>query len=217
MQAYMKSPMPFSAPRRGPASASWTADVALPLGSAADWQPAALALARGPLPRGALRGDRAHRPAARPRFQTRRGADGRGDDCHRRLVGLRGRDREAPPRPDAPPPTPRLECARGCWRGAATPTRGGAAPRSSARSEPSKIPTSSCSTRASSPPSRPASSSSKGHRVGAARYAWIDPPEVARYVAAHADKLSALSRREALKNISRTAAAASRRQDHLRR
>ncbi|HUK72498.1 MAG TPA: DNA alkylation repair protein [Streptosporangiaceae bacterium] len=47
-------------------------------------------------------------------------------------------------------------------------------------------------------------------------YAWVDPAEVARYVAAHADTLSGLSRREALKNISRTAAA-SRRQDHLRR
>jgi 3-methyladenine DNA glycosylase AlkD len=33
-------------------------------------------------------------------------------------------------------------------------------------------------------------------------YAWVDPAEVARYVAAHADTLSALSRREALKNIS---------------
>jgi 3-methyladenine DNA glycosylase AlkD len=32
-------------------------------------------------------------------------------------------------------------------------------------------------------------------------YAWTDPSEVRRYVAAHADRLSGLSRREALKNI----------------
>jgi 3-methyladenine DNA glycosylase AlkD len=33
------------------------------------------------------------------------------------------------------------------------------------------------------------------------QYAWTDPDEVRRYVAAHADRLSGLSRREALKNI----------------
>jgi 3-methyladenine DNA glycosylase AlkD len=33
------------------------------------------------------------------------------------------------------------------------------------------------------------------------QYAWTDPKEVARYVAAHQSQLSALSRREALKNI----------------
>jgi len=34
------------------------------------------------------------------------------------------------------------------------------------------------------------------------QYAWTDPDEVQRYVHRHADRLSALSRREALKNIS---------------
>ena len=33
-------------------------------------------------------------------------------------------------------------------------------------------------------------------------YAWTDPREVARYVREHEDRLSGLSRREALKNIS---------------
>jgi 3-methyladenine DNA glycosylase AlkD len=33
------------------------------------------------------------------------------------------------------------------------------------------------------------------------QYAWTDPAEVARYVAAHADRLSGLSQREALKNV----------------
>lgn len=33
------------------------------------------------------------------------------------------------------------------------------------------------------------------------QYAWTDPEEVRRYVAGHADRLSGLSRREALKNI----------------
>lgn len=33
------------------------------------------------------------------------------------------------------------------------------------------------------------------------QYAWTDPAEVRRYVAAHADRLSGLSRREALKNV----------------
>ena len=33
------------------------------------------------------------------------------------------------------------------------------------------------------------------------QYAWTDPHEVARYVRAHEDRLSGLSRREALKNI----------------
>ena len=33
------------------------------------------------------------------------------------------------------------------------------------------------------------------------QYAWTDPKEVARYVAAHESELSGLSRREALKNI----------------
>lgn len=33
------------------------------------------------------------------------------------------------------------------------------------------------------------------------QYAWTDPAEVRRYVSAHADRLSGLSRREALKNI----------------
>jgi 3-methyladenine DNA glycosylase AlkD len=33
------------------------------------------------------------------------------------------------------------------------------------------------------------------------QYAWASPREVRRYVRAHADQLSALSRREALKNI----------------
>jgi 3-methyladenine DNA glycosylase AlkD len=33
------------------------------------------------------------------------------------------------------------------------------------------------------------------------QYAWTDPKEVARYVAAHESRLSGLSRREALKNI----------------
>ena len=32
-------------------------------------------------------------------------------------------------------------------------------------------------------------------------YAWVNPAEVARYVAAHRDELSPLSRREALKNV----------------
>lgn len=36
-------------------------------------------------------------------------------------------------------------------------------------------------------------------------YAWSDPREVRRYVAAHADTLSPLSRREALKNLPRVA------------
>ncbi len=35
------------------------------------------------------------------------------------------------------------------------------------------------------------------------QYAWTDPAEVARYVAAHADRLSGLSQREALKNVGR--------------
>jgi 3-methyladenine DNA glycosylase AlkD len=34
------------------------------------------------------------------------------------------------------------------------------------------------------------------------QYAWTDPKEVARYVRSHEDRLSGLSRREALKNIS---------------
>jgi 3-methyladenine DNA glycosylase AlkD len=34
-------------------------------------------------------------------------------------------------------------------------------------------------------------------------YAWVDPVEVARYVAEHEDRLSPLSRREALKNAGR--------------
>jgi 3-methyladenine DNA glycosylase AlkD len=33
------------------------------------------------------------------------------------------------------------------------------------------------------------------------QYAWTDPREVRRYVRANADRLSALSKREALKNI----------------
>jgi 3-methyladenine DNA glycosylase AlkD len=33
------------------------------------------------------------------------------------------------------------------------------------------------------------------------QYAWTDPSEVARYVAAHQDRLSGLSQREALKNV----------------
>ncbi len=33
------------------------------------------------------------------------------------------------------------------------------------------------------------------------QYAWTDPQEVARFVSAHADQLSGLSRREALKNV----------------
>ena len=33
------------------------------------------------------------------------------------------------------------------------------------------------------------------------QYAWTDPREVVRYVAAHADRLSPLSKREALKNV----------------
>jgi 3-methyladenine DNA glycosylase AlkD len=33
------------------------------------------------------------------------------------------------------------------------------------------------------------------------QYAWTDPAEVRRYVAEHADRLSGLSRREALKNV----------------
>jgi len=37
-------------------------------------------------------------------------------------------------------------------------------------------------------------------------YAWTDPAEVARYVAAHADELSPLSKREALKNAGKTRA-----------
>jgi 3-methyladenine DNA glycosylase AlkD len=36
------------------------------------------------------------------------------------------------------------------------------------------------------------------------QYAWTDPAEVARYVEANAERLSPLSRREALKNIGRT-------------
>jgi 3-methyladenine DNA glycosylase AlkD len=35
------------------------------------------------------------------------------------------------------------------------------------------------------------------------QYAWTNPAEVARYVAAHESELSPLSRREALKNITR--------------
>jgi 3-methyladenine DNA glycosylase AlkD len=34
------------------------------------------------------------------------------------------------------------------------------------------------------------------------QYAWTDPKEVARYVRSNEDRLSGLSRREALKNIS---------------
>jgi len=33
------------------------------------------------------------------------------------------------------------------------------------------------------------------------QYAWTDPGEVQRYVREHADRLSSLSRREALKNV----------------
>ena len=35
------------------------------------------------------------------------------------------------------------------------------------------------------------------------QYAWTDPDEVARYVKAHEDRLSGLSKREALKNVAR--------------
>jgi 3-methyladenine DNA glycosylase AlkD len=35
------------------------------------------------------------------------------------------------------------------------------------------------------------------------QYAWTDPAEVKRYVRRHKDRLSSLSQREALKNISR--------------
>lgn len=35
------------------------------------------------------------------------------------------------------------------------------------------------------------------------QYAWTDPHEIARYVAAHDDQLSGLSRREALKNMAK--------------
>ncbi|HYD11514.1 MAG TPA: DNA alkylation repair protein [Allosphingosinicella sp.] len=38
------------------------------------------------------------------------------------------------------------------------------------------------------------------------QYAWTDPEEVRRYVAANEDRLSGLSRREALKNIGKAAA-----------
>ena len=38
---------------------------------------------------------------------------------------------------------------------------------------------------------------------GLRQYAWTDPDEVERYVTAQADRLSGLSRREALKNITR--------------
>jgi 3-methyladenine DNA glycosylase AlkD len=37
------------------------------------------------------------------------------------------------------------------------------------------------------------------------QYAWTDPAEVRRYVAEHADRLSGLSRREALKNVGASA------------
>jgi 3-methyladenine DNA glycosylase AlkD len=37
-------------------------------------------------------------------------------------------------------------------------------------------------------------------------YAWIDPDEVVRYVAAHSDHLSPLSKREALKNVLKSGA-----------
>jgi 3-methyladenine DNA glycosylase AlkD len=40
------------------------------------------------------------------------------------------------------------------------------------------------------------------------QYAWTDPAEVKRYVRAHAAALSGLSRREALKNVSRGSARA---------
>jgi len=42
------------------------------------------------------------------------------------------------------------------------------------------------------------------------QYAWTDPAEIVRYVRAHAAELSPLSRREALKNVRRGAAAPSR-------
>lgn len=35
------------------------------------------------------------------------------------------------------------------------------------------------------------------------QYAWTDPDEIVRYVEAHADQLSSLSKREALKNVGR--------------
>lgn len=38
------------------------------------------------------------------------------------------------------------------------------------------------------------------------QYAWTDPDEVARYAAANADRLSALTKREALKNVGKTRA-----------
>ena len=38
------------------------------------------------------------------------------------------------------------------------------------------------------------------------QHAWIDPAEVTRYVRAHADRLSPLSKREALKNVLRSGA-----------
>ena len=40
------------------------------------------------------------------------------------------------------------------------------------------------------------------------QYAWTDPPEVVRYVTAHADRLSPLSKREALKNVLKSGAIA---------
>jgi hypothetical protein len=35
------------------------------------------------------------------------------------------------------------------------------------------------------------------------QYAWTDPDEIVRYVAAHEDQLSGLSKREALKNVAK--------------
>ncbi|MFA7248533.1 MAG: DNA alkylation repair protein [Dehalococcoidia bacterium] len=40
------------------------------------------------------------------------------------------------------------------------------------------------------------------------QYAWVDPDEVVRFVTAHADRLSPLSKREALKNILKSGAIA---------
>jgi 3-methyladenine DNA glycosylase AlkD len=42
------------------------------------------------------------------------------------------------------------------------------------------------------------------------QYAWTDSREVLRYVRAHEDRLSGLSRREALKNVQRPAALVTR-------
>ena len=185
MRAYMKSAMPYLGVQTpGLREACRLAFAAHPLDIVRRLaRHGAGALAAGAVPRRALCRAAADRRAALSRLpDARRAAAVRGVDRHRRVVGLRGPDRQHAHRRAAAGGT-RPGCAGRCGRGAARRTCGNGARRScvSCRSRP--IRTSRCSTTASSPISADREFFIRKAIGWALRqHAWTDAAEVTRYV-----------------------------------